>query len=57
MIKDSPKVKKIGKKHASWNIFYQTFNTSFWPAGDEGSMPADIATLLKTSMGLWNENC
>lgn len=26
----------------------------FWPTGDEGSMPADIATLLKTSMGLWN---
>lgn len=25
--------------------------------GDEGSMPADIATLLKTSMGLWNKNC
>lgn len=23
---------------------------------DEGSMPADIATLLKTSMGLWKDN-
>lgn len=37
--------------------FHKAFNATFWPTGDEGSMPADIATLLKTSMGLWNKNC
>lgn len=35
--------------------FCLTFHIIFWPAADEGSMPADIATLLKTSMGLWEE--
>uniref|UniRef100_A0A2K6FTN4 DNA helicase n=1 Tax=Propithecus coquereli TaxID=379532 RepID=A0A2K6FTN4_PROCO len=49
-----PTKEKIERENIFYKVkyFYKSFHATFQPAGDEGSMPADIATLLKTSMGL-----